>query len=64
MAAAFLEALLRDEPLNVCLRQGLAAAAITCESEDTVAPTMSLEAIARRGSNEKQPLSHSGTENS
>jgi pseudouridine kinase len=48
LAAILIEALLRDEPINVCLQRGLAAAAITCESEDTVAPTMSLEAIQQR----------------
>jgi pseudouridine kinase len=48
LAAILIEALLRDEPIGVCLQRGLAAAAITCESEDTVAPTMSLEAIQQR----------------
>ncbi len=48
LAAAMIEALLRDQPINVCLQRGLAAAAITCESEDSVAPEMSIEAIERR----------------
>jgi pseudouridine kinase len=47
LAAAMIEALLRDEPINVCLQRGLAAAAITCESEDSVSRLMSLEAIQR-----------------
>jgi pseudouridine kinase len=48
LAAALLEALLRDEPINHCLQRGLAAAALTCESEDTVSPFMSLDAIQQR----------------
>jgi pseudouridine kinase len=48
LAAAMIEALLRDEPINVCLQRGLAAAAITCESEDSVAREMSMEAINKR----------------
>lgn len=48
LAAALIEALLRDEPISVCLQRGLAAAAITCESEDTVAPTMSMDSLPRR----------------
>ncbi len=48
LAAALIEALLRDEPIGACLQRGLAAAAITCESEDTVAPSMSMETIQQR----------------
>lgn len=48
LAAALIEALLRDEPLGQCLQRGLAAAALTCEAEDTVAPDISLENIQRR----------------
>jgi len=48
LAAAVIEALLRDEPIGVCLQRGLAAAAITCEAEDTVAPSMSLAALEQR----------------
>jgi pseudouridine kinase len=48
LAAAMIEALLRDEPIGLCLQRGLAAAAITCESEDSVAPSMSLESIQQR----------------
>ncbi len=48
LAAALIEALLRDEPINVCLQCGLAAAAITCESEDSVSPLLSPEAIQQR----------------
>jgi pseudouridine kinase len=48
LAAAMIEALLRDEPISVCLQRGLAAAALTCESEDTVAPSMSLESLEQR----------------
>jgi hypothetical protein len=43
-----IEALLRDEPIGVCLQHGLAAAALTCEAEDTVAPSMSLASIQQR----------------
>jgi pseudouridine kinase len=48
LAAALIEALLRDEPIGVCLQRALAAAALTCESEDTVAPFMSLESVVQR----------------
>lgn len=48
LAAALIESLLRDEPIGICLQHGLAGAAITCESEDTVALSMSLENIQRR----------------
>ncbi len=48
LAAALIEAMLRDEPINVCLQRGLAAAAITCESEDSVSPRLSPEAIQQR----------------
>jgi len=48
LAAALIEALLRDEPIGTCLQRGLAAAAITCESEDTVASSISLASIQQR----------------
>ena len=48
LAAALIEALLRDEPISLCLQRGLAAAALTCEAEDTVAPSMSLASIQQR----------------
>jgi len=48
LAAALIEALLRDEPIGLCLQRSLAAAALTCESEDTVAPFMSLAALEQR----------------
>ena len=51
LAAAMLEALLRDEPMRVGLLRGLAAAAITCESEDSVSRQMSMDAIAERTKN-------------
>jgi len=48
LAAALIEALRRDEPIGVCLQRGLAAAALTCEAEDTVAPSMSPAVLAQR----------------
>jgi pseudouridine kinase len=45
LAAALLEALLRDEPIDLCLKRGLAAAALTCESEDSVSLALSPDAI-------------------
>ena len=48
LAAAMIEALLRDEPIGLCLQRGLAAAALTCESEDTVASALSMDAIQQR----------------
>ena len=48
LAAALIEALLRDEPIDRCLRRGLAAAALTCESEDSVSPLMSPAALEQR----------------
>lgn len=48
LAATLIEALLRDEPIGLCLQRGLAAAALTCESEDTVASTLSMDAIQQR----------------
>ena len=48
LAAAMIEALLRDEPIDLCLKRGLAAAALTCESEDTVAPSMSIVALEQK----------------
>jgi pseudouridine kinase len=48
LAAALLESLLRDDPISVCLQRGLAAAALTCESEDTVAPTLSPAALEQK----------------
>ncbi len=47
LAAALIEALLRDEAIDLCLKRGLAAAALTCESEDSVSPLMSLQQIER-----------------
>ncbi len=58
LAAALIEALLRDEPISVCLQHGLAAAALTCEAEDTVAPSMSLEMIQQRLSTTKGTKEH------
>jgi hypothetical protein len=43
-----IEALLRDEPIGACLQRGLAAAALTCEAEDTVAPSMSMDSVQQR----------------
>ena len=48
LAAALIEALLHDQPIDLCLKRGLAAAAITCESEDSVSAAMSMEAIEER----------------
>ena len=48
LAAALLESLLRDETLNICLQRGLVAAALTCESANTVAPSLSLAALEKR----------------
>jgi len=48
LAAAMIEALLRDEPIGVCLQRGLAAAALTCEVEETVAPSLSLAVLEQR----------------
>ena len=58
LAAAMIEALLRDEPIGVCLQRGLAAAAITCESEDTVASAMSIESINQRMLTTKNTKEH------
>ena len=58
LAAAMIEALLRDEAIGVCLQRGLAAAAITCESEDTVASAMSLESIEQRMLTTKNTKEH------
>lgn len=48
LAAALLEALIRDTPIDLCLKRGLAAAALTCESEDSVSSLMSPSAIEGR----------------
>jgi hypothetical protein len=53
-----IEALLHDEPIGVCLQRGLVAAAITCESEDTVAPSMSLVSVEQRMVTTKNTKEH------
>ncbi len=58
LAAAMIEALLRDEPIGVCLQRGLAAAALTCEAEDTVAPSMSLGSLQERMLTTKNTKEH------
>jgi pseudouridine kinase len=60
LAAVMIEALLRDEPIGVCLQRGLAAAAITCESEDTVADTLFMDAIQLRVLTTKNTKEHEG----
>jgi pseudouridine kinase len=54
LAAALIEGLLRDEPIDLCLKRGLAAAALTCESDDTVSPYMSMDSIQQRVSSANQ----------
>jgi pseudouridine kinase len=60
LAATLIEALLRDEPIGLCLQRGLAAAALTCESEESVAPTMSMSAIQQRTLTTKNTKEHEG----
>jgi pseudouridine kinase len=48
LAAAMIASLLEQQPLAQCLKRGLAAAALTCESEDSVAPDISAAAVERR----------------
>jgi pseudouridine kinase len=48
LAAAMIEALLDNQPVQAALKRGLAAAAITCESEDSVSAMMSRQAIEER----------------
>lgn len=48
LAAAMIEALLNNQSVQVALKHGLAAAAITCESEDSVSPLLTVEAIEKR----------------
>ncbi len=48
LAAAMIYALLEKHSIQVALKYGLAAAAITCESDESVSPLMSLEEIQKR----------------
>jgi pseudouridine kinase len=48
LAAAMINALLNGQSVQVALKYGLAAAAIACESADSVSPLLSVEAIEQR----------------
>lgn len=48
LAAAMINTLLENQSIQAALKHGLAAAAITCESDESVSPLMSVQAIEDR----------------
>jgi pseudouridine kinase len=48
LAAAMINALLNNQSIQTTIKHGLAAAALTCESEESVSPLLSIEAIEKR----------------
>lgn len=48
LAAGMITALLNDQSIPMVIKHGLAAAALTCESADSVSPLMSVQSIEER----------------